>query len=691
MAGITYWPIANQKFPWLTDEEAKKIESYTSWLTWYQQLKEQSRLYEKYINYKTQNDWTFERVKTERQMRYMSTQSDDPKQSNYLNNNANLEELVDMVADKYHLNKKTPSEKVFNQVVKYAQDKWKTESLQNYLNNWDREFLYEMWLEQRPIEKEKTVWDNVKQVGKDVIWGTLNSFSKDFAKAGVNATAWAMDKLWVDEQTIANKKANAMNTINNLYNVGQDEDSLTYKGTDFVWDIAQMATWEWIIKWGIKQAAKNLPLLEKLSKVLTAWWDLVEEFPVLWKLATTTAKKAPEWVADTIIYNAVNWEWTDTKEMWEWAAINTALWVLWRFIPSKESVQKTAKRLEVWWLLDKNKLTAINNQLNRYLWNINEEWKVIGKEIFNDIREAWEWLLTRQFKWDKEWMAKQLADWANTFIKAKDEMFKLVENKFVRSDRAVQVIDNMLPMFEAKPLWNEEYIKWLKQLQGKTEFNAKELDNIISLIDDKINMFNTKWELTDKIWPAWWANVRRELKEQVEKIINEEWVWDIAAINNEIQNAASFYYWITWKLMWEIGSDILPTGKTWVIKRLADMVWFEWFAKDLANTLAKYTWMERTTLLEQLQKNWTFNEEFLRKVIPESKRDKFMSAVDDLMWKTNKSTELAPRTQLVPKSEKKWATKTTKSDKNTKWDKLSNLIRQMLLVWTEELADNEKE
>ena len=671
MAGITYWPIANQKFPWLTEEESKKIESYTSWLTWYQQLKEQSRLYEKYINYKTQNDRTFERVKAERQMRYMSTQSDDPKQSNYLNNNANLEELVDMVADKYHLNKKTPSEKVFNQVVKYAQDKWKTQSLQNYLNNWDREFLYEMWLEQRPIEQEKTVWDNVKQIGKDVIWGTLNSFSKDFAKAGINATAWAMDKLWVDEQTIANKKANAMNTINNLYNVGQDEDSLTYKGTDFVWDIAQMATWEWIIKWGIKQAAKNLPLLEKLSKVITAWWDLVEEFPVLWKIATTTAKKAPEWVADTIIYNAVNWEWTDTKEMWEWAAINTVLWIGGKFVPSKQTLQNLSKRMEVWWLIDSPKLEAINNELNRYLGN-----------TFQDVKAAGNWLLERWFKWDKSEMIKAMNEWKNKFLQAKEEMFKMSNNVY-KSERAEQVIKELLPKYEWVP-WREAWAEWLKALQGKTEFTAKELDNIISLLDDSnLAMYDSKALQNDAIAWGGWATIRRELKEQVEDIMKKEWVGDIAAINSEIQVAKTLEKALAGKLTKEEASSLLPKGWASIIDRVANIAWFEWFSRNLANTLAKVSWIDKTTIAKKLKESWNFNEDFLKSVVPETKRWEFKSALDELLSKQNKSTELTTKTQLVPKSEKKWGAKATKSDKNTKLDKLSNLIRQMLLVWTE--------
>jgi len=673
MAGITYWPIANQKFPWLTEEESKKIESYTSWLTWYQQMKEQSRLYEKYINYKTQNDRTFERVKAERQMRYMSTQSDDPKQSNYLNNNANLEELVDMVADKYHINKKTPSEKVFNQVVKYAQDKWKTQSLQNYLNNWDRTFLYEMWLEERPVEniEEKTVWDNIKQTGKNVIWGTLNSFSKDFAKAWVNATAWAMDKLWVDEQTIANKKANAMNTINNLYNVGQDEDSLAYKGTDFAWDLAQMVTWEWIIKWGIKQVAKNLPLLQKLSKVITAWWDLVEEFPVLWKIATTTAKKAPEWVADTIIYNAVNWEWTDTKEMWEWAAINTVLWIGGKFVPSKQTLQNLSKRMEVWWLIDSPKLEAINNELNRYLGN-----------TFQDVKAAGNWLLERWFKWDKSDMIKAMNEWKNKFLQAKEEMFKMSNNVY-KSERAEQVIKELLPKYEWVP-WREAWAEWLKALQGKTEFTAKELDNIISLLDDSnLAMYDSKALQNDAIAWGGWATIRRELKEQVEDIMKKEWVGDIAAINSEIQVAKTLEKALAGKLTKEEASSLLPKGWASIIDRVANIAWFEWFSRNLANTLAKVSWIDKTTIAKKLKESWNFNEDFLKSVVPETKRWEFKSALDELLSKQNKSTELTTKTQLVPKSEKKWEAKATKSDKNTKWDKLSNLIRQMLLVWTE--------
>jgi hypothetical protein len=261
-------------------------------------------------------------------------------------------------------------------------------------------------------------------------------------------------------------------------------------------------------------------------------------------------------------------------------------------------------------------------------------------------------------------------------------MFKMSNNVY-KSERAEQVIKELLPKYEWVP-WREAWAEWLKALQGKTEFTAKELDNIISLLDDSnLAMYDSKALQNDAIAWGGWATIRRELKEQVEDIMKKEWVGDIAAINSEIQVAKTLEKALAGKLTKEEASSLLPKGWASIIDRVANIAWFEWFSRNLANTLAKVSWIDKTTIAKKLKESWNFNEDFLKSVVPETKRWEFKSALDELLSKQNKSTELTTKTQLVPKSEKKWEAKATKSDKNTKWDKLSNLIRQMLLVWTE--------
>lgn len=673
MAQDIFWPIANQKYPWLTKEESTKIDNYSnaSGLTWMKLLQYQTNLYKEYINYKTQKERDEDRTQAKNQLTYASLKTEDKKQSNNYQNQERLEDLVDTVKNKYNLSSLMSSNDVMNWLVQKAHDDWVSIDLLNkYLNNWDRTFLYEMWLEEKPVAWT-TVWDSIKQSAKN-IWGwLLDSFSTDFMKAWANVTAWWMKKLWMDEEEVEQRRQNAINKIEWIMDVWQDKSSVGYNVTNIWGDLWQLISWWWIIKAGVKWTAKAIPLLEKVGKLAEAWGKLIEEFPILWKLTTTAAKKAPEWVFDTILYNAINWEWTSTKEMKEWGLINTVLWVAWKFVPSKKTLSDFAKRMEVWGLIDSPKLEAINNELNRYLGN-----------TFQDVKAAGNWLLQRWFKGDKSEMIKSINEWKNKFLQAKEEMFKMSDNLY-KSDRAEQVIRELLPKYEWVP-WREAWAEWLKALQGKTEFTAKELDNIISLLDDSnLAMFDNKALQNDAIVWGGWATIRRELKEQVEDIMKQEWVGDIAAINSEIQVAKTLEKALAGKLTKEEASSLLPKGWASIIDKAANLAWFEWFSRNLANTLAKISWIDKTTIANKLKESWTFSEDFLKSIVPETKWWEFKEALSELIWKdltttTSKAKKTNKKTQLVPLDE-------LNSDTLKWWgDTLSTLIRQFLLTQTEE-------
>ena len=685
MAQDIFWPIANQKYPWLTKEESTKIDNYSSasGLTWMKLLQYQSNLYKEYINYKSQKERDEDRTQAKNQLTYASMKTEDKKQSNNYQNQERLEDLVDTVKNKYNLSSLMSSNDVMNWLVQKAHDDWVSIDLLNkYLNDWDKTFLYEMWLEQRPVAWT-SVWDNIKQWAKNIWGGLLTSFSKDFAKAWVNATAWAMDKFWVDEDTIEKKKANAMSKLDKIYDIWQDEDSIGYNVADIGWDLLQLATWEWEIKLWAKALAKSVPFLEKLAKLWKTTDDLVKEAPFIWKLLSFTARKWTQWAADTILYNALNWEWTDLWEIWEWAAINTVLWWAWKLIPSKDRLQSAAKWLEIGWLINKNTLKNVNTNLQR-AWEAE----------FRDIEAAWEWLLGREVKWSKKEIAKQLENHADVFSKAKQELLKLSWTR-EESEVATKVRDFLEKLYTKHELWNEETLAWLKAIKGKTDWSAQELENMLRKFDDATKLF--KWDADLWAWAdkEWLWNLRRKLKEQIEDIINKDWLWDMKKINNEIQTAATLREWVLWKLEWEMVKSKVPWWLTHAIAMAAEAIGVPTVMRDVANTIAKYTWMEKTNIEKLLKENWAFDDEFLKKVVPENKREAFKNAINDITGKApkNTTTDLARTDQLKVRDNKPFKETTSKEKtKSTKWTKLSwleTLIRQFLLTQTEEIIDNE--
>ena len=684
MAQDIFWPIANQKYPWLTKEESTKIDNYSSasGLTWMKLLQYQSNLYKEYINYKSQKERDEDRTQAKNQLTYASMKTEDKKQSNNYQNQERLEDLVDTVKNKYNLSSLMSSNDVMNWLVQKAHDDWVSIDLLNkYLNDWDKTFLYEMWLEERPVAWT-SVRDNIKQWAKNIWGGLLTSFSKDFAKAWVNATAWAMDKFWVDEDTIEKKKANAMSKLDKIYDIWQDENSIAYNVADIGWDLLQLATWEWEIKIWAKALAKSVPFLEKLAKLWKTTDDLVKEAPVIWKLLSFTTRKWTQWAADTILYNALNWEWTDLWEMWEWAAINTVLWWGWKLIPSKDRLQSAAKWLEIGWLINKNTLKNVNTNLQR-------AWEA----AFRDIEAAWEWMLGREVKWSKKEIAKQLENHADVFSKAKQELLKLSWTR-EESEAATKVRDFLEKLYTKHELWNEETLAWLKAIKGKTDWSAQELENMLWKFDDATKLF--KWDADLWAWAdkEWLWNLRRKLKEQIEDIINKDWLWDMKKINNEIQTAATLREWVLWKLEWEMVKSKVPWWLTHAIAMAAEAIGVPTVMRDIANAIAKYTWMEKTNIEKLLKENWAFDDEFLKKVVPENKREAFKNAINDITGKTpkNTTTDLARTDQLKVRDNKPFKETTSKEKtKSNKWTKsrwLENLIRQFLLTQTEEMIDN---
>lgn len=180
-------PTNQEMFPWLTAEQVKKLEDYTSNLTWTAKIQKQQALYKAYMDKQQQESITKNRVLTENELYSKSIQEKDPKQKNYLQSNLRQEQLADIIKDFYHLRADMPTQDIISWVMQEAQDKWVSiDSLNSYLAWESDDFLYEMWFKEK---EEPNLW-NVAWVALAWAWWVAA------VETAVNKTWKGLQKLW---------------------------------------------------------------------------------------------------------------------------------------------------------------------------------------------------------------------------------------------------------------------------------------------------------------------------------------------------------------------------------------------------------------------------------------------------------------------------------------------------------------
>lgn len=666
MAKIQYWPV--NKFPWLTNEEISRLESYTANLTWAAQLDAQHKLYEEVINYKQQQSYNNDRAATINELSYRWVQANNHNERKKSSSLSRQEILANYAKEHYNLPYDTDTNTVLQWVVKDAQMKWVSpDLLKKYISNWDESFLYEMWY------KEESTLKNIGQwIYDSLAWTT--AFLDKYVATPI--AAWIAKMMpWVDSEKVDQEKAKVIDQIENkeYTNIWWNRESTSYAISNTATDLAQLV-------WGENAAVKALTWIPKVAKLINVadkLWDVVEKFPVLWKLTTFTAKKWTQWVADTILYNAINWEWTDLWEMEEWALLNTALWAAWKFVPTNKWTQSLAKKLEVQGLVNWKILETVNTEL-----------KKAGSEELQWVKSAWNWLLNRNINGSRQDIVNQLWDYAKTFSEAKNELLDISQT-FKESEYSRLAIDWLKWEYKNSKLLTpkiKDKIKWLEMLDWKTTFRAKEIRQIEDAFDEVANLYKNSTELKAGFDNIPLDEIRRWMKEDIENIIREDWLWDMRAINNEIQVANTLKKWIEGKLYSEEAQSIVPKSYSSFAWTILELSWFPRIMRGTANLLAKFSWMEKKSIAKKLEEVWDFDETFLKKVVPENKWDAFMDAFNDLVWKENKSLALTnqDKTLTTKKSFKKNDTTKKKKDYNIKW-----IIRKYLLTQTEESLDEE--
>ncbi len=448
-------------------------------------------------------------------------------------------------------------------------------------------FYESMWTSVTPNtvkEQEKDMWDTdwgwflnwEWNTVSNVIWGALNtaSWPWELIESGLDRLIGSIYDVfaweWASDDWIQNQEA-IRDSINLPWS---DPESVVYNTTNFLTDMWALAALDylfpqvWIPLTAEKywKRVKKYPELEKAAKTIYTWTKWNEKTQKALKWLIKQWARWLKWAKDMFILDTLDWESPSLSSEWRWAIFNVVLW-LWKNKVDKNTVK---------WLLDKETAKGMIKILKDKYWldlNLSQIWDFIN----------------RRFSWTKKQIAKQAEAWAKAAVELKDYLLSLSEDK-IESETTTSVLKFLREKFRwwLKP-WEKESNKIKENIveeidnliKWDNKYTLSEMNKIIrDYVDKYIKLFED-WkvsEVTESANPwtqtvldtvRWW---RREIVDLVNSNAEKLWLWDIAALNKEIQ---------VWKTLEEsLGDDVIKEWvkeTKWTLSKIAETTQYLWW------------------------------------------------------------------------------------------------------------------
>lgn len=515
-----------------------------------------------------------------------------------------IADLAQKAKKKFWIDATTPDDEVINAMIKWIPNGWKL--FEDYINKWDKTLLYEAWIE------DQSFMDMVWQQATNIVWWAYDSATwlpRFLAKWAADVIWWTAKQLWADEDKVSNlvqSYKDYLDTNWSAQEIWADQDSIAYNVTKTVWDLAQVAGWEWLIKWAIWWTAKGSQLLNYMKNAPTwqkmiAWW-------VEWAWDMALYSIVSEWKLPTTEEEAI-WAWIWALLPWWWALYKAGKPYL------KKWLDKAAAQLELSGLLNPAKLNTIKNQL------VNE-WTDLAKAWLKgwEAEDVWTWMIERGFKWDKTKIIEDLWNYAKKSHDLKREVLWASDTLHTveSANKSLQAIRSTIDWVP----WLENKLARVDELLAKWKHTLSELDEIKSILDDTIDIYTNAWDVRAWAVKEWLDKVRKDLRKYIEDAAEKEWLGNIKLLNNETQVSNSLkdaisrkdsadaaremlsvfsksaIWWAAWYNVWPFDTDTRG-WKLWniIIWALAWKYVFSTKSKtQLASLLNKISWGSRKEL-----------------------------------------------------------------------------------------------
>jgi hypothetical protein len=387
------------------------------------------------------------------------------------------------------------------------------------------------------VDKYQPKWNFFKNMvawAYDSVTWLPRFLSDNLAKA----VWWTAKKLWADED-----KVNEL--VQSYIDFGENEmswkalwantNSATYKITKWVWDIAQVAAWEWLAK----EALKWTQALNKINQVKNSG--------LLGKMAVWAA----EWAADMWLYSVVSESELPTwKDLAVWATLWAALPLAWAWL--KAAWKAIKKEAWVWAERLIEKITKVSpTKLQKFEDQFGEN---VGK-FMND-----RWLKTRQ-------------DASNYFInnlKKVDEALWSIQWTF----KSPIVDDVLTESVEFATKTADENLNRLLELQQKAAnewLTMSEVNEVKRYFE-----WHTKFtygKSQDAVKASKATNLDTRLRDWQMQMAKESWLDNLAQLNRETQatkyilnNAKDASEWLLWAI--DVTDELLAIHYGWLDRAL---------------------------------------------------------------------------------------------------------------------------
>ena len=567
-----------EKYPWLNAEQIKRLEASVNGLTWSQKSIQLQKNYQAMIQYINEQNVKDNRVAVNNERFKNSLNKTDPRECKFDQSACRQTDLVNLVKDVKHLKAATSEDTVMKKLMQEMELRWvSVDSLNNYLDKGDEEFLYEMELAERPVKSEalsikgaiadQDEWewnDNLfwrletKEYDKDAgFWSNAWTFLWNTVKSGVNVlsdvwnmivnpidTANALGKTvvwgaanllgvddemaeWGDRFNSANETADQVWQFFKERYWGDEWEWFDYKNalntlfTDPVGVVSDVATlisgWAWAVKWITTWAAKAT------AKAWLKWASKALE-----KTANTAGKIAKAWLEYDPYSVAMKLEMKpiaktiDYAKKLPWASkvMNTKL---------NEALDKAI------WLDENTKRSIQNNPFSKEVWQKTKTW-IDANWLPEKSSEVSKQLITDVADRVQETMQKQMAELGETwpmYQPLKDAGFSVDLSELkgwlddMLSEYWIKVEDWRLDFGKtAIDGWEASNIqKIYNRIQSTdapmnmTEYLERFRKTISDMVDFNTNNKNAVWK---KLADTPWDKVLKGIRERANELAHEQ-------------------------------------------------------------------------------------------------------------------------------------------------------------------------